>query len=115
MRRVLKFALIPAVLVGAAMIGSPTEAKAGWGVSLGVAPGYGAYAPGYGGYYGAPYAGYYAPAPVVTAPVTPYYAAPAPVYRSYVAPVAPLGIGLNFYGGGGYPGYGHHHHHGYRW
>lgn len=120
MRFTVRLALVSVVLMAVGLVATASEAKAGWGVSLGAAPAYGAYygAP-YGGYYSAPYSGYYAAPTVVAPPVaSPYYVAPAPVYR-YVTPppvpVSPFGIGLNFYGGSPGYGYGYHHHHGHRW
>jgi hypothetical protein len=101
MTRFVKWLVLPAVLLGAAVFAAPLDAQAqGWGVSFyGGNPYGGYYAPSYGSSYG--YGGYgggyssYSYRAFYGNPYTfrnSYYGGGYPVYRSY-------------YGGG------HHHHH----
>jgi hypothetical protein len=109
--RILKFVLVPCLVMTGLLLVPTSEAKAGFGLSIYGAPygGYGYYPPAYG--YAQPYYGGYYAAPAV--PYGAYY--PSPYYGGYGGyGLGGVGIGLGFGGyGGGY--YGGHHHHGHRW
>jgi hypothetical protein len=107
MKRLMKWALVPVVVLAAAVATSPSQAEAQWGVSVG-SGGFGAYA---GGFAPAGY-GYYGGYPAPVAPYASYYAAPSVGYVQPNTAYRPYGFGGGYYGGGYYP---HHHHHHHGW